>query len=83
MPYLLATVGLAPWLLMITPAAGFAITQSIPTFAHVDVGQSLLVGYYPLPPWAGLAVTCGYAALALGAATAVHRRRTSRRAPLP
>ncbi|MEU7859156.1 hypothetical protein [Nonomuraea sp. NPDC049141] len=81
-PYVLATAGLVPWLLMITPAAGFAITQSIPTFAHVDVDQSLLGGYYPLPPWAGLAVTCGYAALALGAAIAVHRRKTSRQAPL-
>jgi hypothetical protein len=73
-PYLLATAGWASWLLMITPAAGFAITQSVPTFAHVDVGPSLLGGYYPLPPWAGLAVTCGYAALALVAATAVHAR---------
>jgi hypothetical protein len=82
-PYLLATAGLAPWLLMITPAAGFAITQSVPTFAHVDVVLSLLGGYYPLPPWGGLAVTCGYATLALGAATAVHRRKASRQAPLP
>ncbi|WP_283136022.1 hypothetical protein [Rhizohabitans arisaemae] len=76
-PYLLATAGLAPWLLTFTPAAGFAITQSVPTFAHVDVALSLLGGYYPLPPWAGLAVTCGYAALALGAATAVHRRKST------
>lgn len=74
-PYLLATAGLAPWLLMITPAAGFAITQSVPTFAHVDVNMSLLGIYYPLPPWAGLAVTCAYAALALGAAIAAHRRK--------
>lgn len=74
-PHLLAMAGLAPWLLTITPAAGFAITQSVPTFAHVDVIPSLLGGYYPLPPWAGLAVTCGYAALALAAATAVHRRK--------
>ncbi|WP_091091907.1 DUF1349 domain-containing protein [Nonomuraea wenchangensis] len=77
-PYGLATAGLAPWLLMVTPAAGFAITQSVPTFAHVDVGPSLLEGYYPLPPWAGLAVTCGYAAVALGAAIAVRRRRAPR-----
>ncbi|NUW35748.1 hypothetical protein HTZ77_30630 [Nonomuraea sp. SMC257] len=74
-PYLLATSGLAPWLLLITPAAGFAITQSVPTFAHVDVESSLIGGYYPLPPWAGLAVTCGYAAVALGAAMAAHRGR--------
>ncbi|MER6578561.1 hypothetical protein [Nonomuraea sp. NPDC001023] len=72
-PYLLATAGLAPWLLVITPAAGFAITQSIPTFAHVDVDPSLLGGYYPLPPWAGLTVTCGYAAVTLGVAIAVSR----------
>ncbi|GAA3714052.1 hypothetical protein GCM10022224_094590 [Nonomuraea antimicrobica] len=81
-PSLLATAGLVPWLLMITPAAGFAITQSVPTFAHVDVNQSLLGGYHPLPPWAGLAVTCGYAALALGAAIAVHGRGASRQVPL-
>ncbi len=74
-PYLLATAGVLPWLLAITPAAGFAITQSVPTYAHVDVDQSLIGGYYPLPPWAGLAVTCAYAALALGAAMAVHRRK--------
>ncbi|MBN6054843.1 hypothetical protein JYK22_23105 [Nonomuraea sp. RK-328] len=77
-PYLLAVAGLAPWLLMITPAAGFAITQSVPTFAHVDVGTSLLGVYYPLSPWAGLTVTCGYAAFVLGAATAVHRRKAPR-----
>ncbi len=74
-PYLLAAAGLVPWLLAVTSAAGFAITQSVPTFAHVDVGPSLIEGYYPLPPWAGLAVTGGYAALALGAAMAVHRRK--------
>ncbi|GGK75623.1 hypothetical protein Sme01_51270 [Sphaerisporangium melleum] len=72
-PYVLATAGLAPWLLVITPAAGFAITQSVPTYAHVDVVPSLLGGYYPLSPWAGLAMTCGYAVLALGVAIAVHR----------
>lgn len=77
-PYLLATAGLAPWLLVITPAAGFAITQSVPTFAHVDVDPSLLGGYYPLPPWEGLTVTCGYAAFALGIAIATYRRKVPR-----
>ncbi|MDA0645974.1 hypothetical protein [Nonomuraea ferruginea] len=74
-PCLLATAGLAPWPLAVTPAAGFAITQSVPTFAHVDVDRSLLGGYYPLPPWAGLTVTCGYAALALGVAIIACRRK--------
>ncbi|MGW2223611.1 hypothetical protein ACWCSD_52200, partial [Nonomuraea sp. NPDC001684] len=82
-PYLLATAGLSPWLLMITPAAGFAITQSIPAFAHVDVDPSLLGGYYPLPPWAGLTVTCGYAVVALGVAIAVHRREVPFDGKLP
>ncbi|MEW9551098.1 hypothetical protein [Nonomuraea sp. NPDC050783] len=72
-PHLLAIGGLMPWLSAITPAAGFAITQSIPAFAHVDVDPSPITGYYPLAPWAGLAVTCGYAAVALGAAIAVSR----------
>ncbi|MFI6478590.1 hypothetical protein ACIBH1_11680 [Nonomuraea sp. NPDC050663] len=67
-PYLLAGAGVAPWLLLFTPAAGFAITQSVPTFAHVEADTSLLGGYYPLPPWAGLAVTCAWAALAVGTA---------------
>ncbi|MFI7538392.1 hypothetical protein [Streptosporangium sp. NPDC049376] len=79
-PHLLAAAGVAPWLLTITPAAGFAITQSVPTFAHVDVDPSPLGGHYPLPPWAGLAVTCGYAAFTLGAAIAA--RRPSRAARL-
>jgi hypothetical protein len=74
-PNLLATAGLTPWLLMFTPAAGFAITQSVPTFAHVDVVQSMVGIYYPLPPWAGLAVTCGYAVVALGAALTVRSGR--------
>ena len=59
----------------ITPAAGFAITQSVPVFDQVDVASSPIVGYYPLLPWAGLAVSCGYAALALGVAVMVTRSR--------
>ncbi|GAA3013940.1 hypothetical protein [Streptosporangium longisporum] len=79
-PHLVAAAGLAPWLPAVTPAAGFAITQSVPSFAHVDVNRSLLGGHHPLPPWAGLAVTCAYAALilVLGAAAAARRGRASR-----
>lgn len=32
-------------------------------------------GYYPLAPWAGLAVLCVYAAAALGVAIFVVKRR--------
>jgi hypothetical protein len=32
-------------------------------------------GYFPLPPWAGFAVLCAYAAQALGLAAVLLRRR--------
>lgn len=76
-PDLLALAGVAPWLQDYTPSAGFAITQSVPTFAHVDAEPSIIGLHHPLPPWAGLAVTCGYAALTL-AATAAYRTRRRR-----
>lgn len=80
LPHILATasvlpVGAAQWLLRLTPAAGFAVQQSLPEYAHVTANISPQAGYYPLPPWAGLAVLCGYAALALGLAVFQLRRR--------
>ncbi|MFI7638659.1 ABC transporter permease subunit [Nonomuraea sp. NPDC049400] len=79
-PYVLATASILPdeasrWLLRLTPAAGFAIQQSMPTYAHVTVRHAPVEGYFPLPPWAGLAVLCAYAALAL--ALAAYRLRRS------
>nr|WP_055508019.1 ABC transporter permease subunit [Nonomuraea pusilla] len=79
LPYLLATASVLPldaarWLLRLTPAAGFAVEQSVPAYAHVLGHYAPQAGYFPLPPWAGLAVTCGYAALALGLATLRLRR---------
>jgi hypothetical protein len=32
-------------------------------------------GYYPLPPWGGFAVLCGYTAFALGLASFLLRQR--------
>ncbi len=43
----------AEWVDRLTPAAGFAIQQTVPRF-DTAIG-----------PWAGLGVTCGYAAVAL------------------
>ncbi|MGI5283774.1 ABC transporter permease subunit [Nonomuraea polychroma] len=79
-PYLLATASLLPenvsdWLLRITPAAGFAIQQSVPEYPQVISHYAPMAGYYPLAPWAGFAVTCAYAALAL--VLAVRRLRRS------
>jgi hypothetical protein len=68
--------GAAEWLLRVTPAAGFAIQQSIPQYAQVSAQYAPPV-YFPLLPWAGFAVLCGYAAVALTAAYLLLRRRAA------
>lgn len=80
LPYLLAVASVLPagpadWVLRITPAAAFAIQQSVPEYAHVSAAYLPSSGYFPLPPWGGFAVLCGWAALALGLAFTVVRRR--------
>lgn len=72
-PYLLAIVsplplGVSQWLLRLTPAAGFAIQQSAQEYPQVLAYYAPQTGYFPLAPWAGLAVLGGYAALTLGLA---------------
>jgi ABC-type transport system involved in multi-copper enzyme maturation permease subunit len=79
LPYILGTsemlpLGAAQWVLRVTPAAGFAIEQSIPRYAHVSANYAP-PDYFPLSPWAGFAVLCGYAAAALAVAFVVLRRR--------
>jgi ABC-type transport system involved in multi-copper enzyme maturation permease subunit len=66
--------GVGEWLLRLTPAAGFAIQQSLPKWPQV-AGVYAPPDYYPLAPWAGFAVLCGYAALAMGLALFLLRRR--------
>ena len=80
LPYILGTasvlpVGLSEWLLRITPAAGFAVQQSLQVFSQVDAQYTPSYGFFPLSPWAGLAVMCGWAAVALGVAGYLLRRR--------
>jgi ABC-type transport system involved in multi-copper enzyme maturation permease subunit len=80
LPYILATAGVlsagpSQWLLRITPAAAFAIQQSIPAYHQVDQDYAPLQGFYPLAPWAGFAVLCAWTAVALGVATYLLRRR--------
>ncbi|MFI7616448.1 ABC transporter permease subunit [Nonomuraea terrae] len=79
-PYVLATASILPdevsrWLLRLTPAAGFAVQQSIPEYAHVIGHHVPAAGYFPLPPWAGFAVLCAYAVVALGLAAYRLERR--------
>ena len=56
-------------------AAAFAVQQAVPQYPQVTALYSPGSGYFPLPPWAGLAVLCGYAALVLGLAAVLLRRR--------
>ncbi len=80
LPYILATAGVLPpepsrWLLRLTPAAGFAIQQSLPAYPQLSRAFTPAFGFYPLAPWAGFAVLCGWAGLALAAAGYLLRRR--------
>ncbi|MFF5970001.1 hypothetical protein ACFY7C_00595 [Streptomyces sp. NPDC012769] len=80
LPFLLATSGVLPpgvseWLLRVTPAAGFAVQQTLPRYAQVLSVYEPSTGYYPLAPWAGLTVLCGFAALAFGLAVVRLRGR--------
>ncbi len=63
------------WLMRLTPTAAFAVLGTQPNSPLVANAYTITNGYYPLEPWAGLAVLCGYAAIALGAATWLLRRR--------
>ncbi len=80
-PYLLTVAapilpaGPADWVLRVTPAAAFAVQQTLVRYPQVANTYTAAYGYYPLPPWAGLAVLCGWAALALGLAVFLLRRR--------
>lgn len=80
LPYILATAsvlptGAAQWLLRVTPAAGFAIQQSIPQYSQVAGTYTPSTGYYPLAPWVGFAVLCAWTGLALAVAAVLVRRR--------
>ena len=80
LPYILAVgsilpVGVSDWLLRITPAAAFAVQQAVPQYPQVTALYSPGSGYFPLAPWAGFAVLCGYAVLALALAVVLLRRR--------
>jgi hypothetical protein len=79
LPYLLVMTGLpvaaAQWVLRVTPAAAFALQQTAVQYTQVDNDYVPSDGYYPLPPWAGFAVLCAWAAAGLALATYRLRRR--------
>ena len=79
-PYFLSAIlilpaGVADWLLRVTPAAAFAVQQATPQYGQVQAYYAPVSGFYPLAPWAGFAVLCGWALAALGGAVYLLRRR--------
>ncbi len=80
LPYILGTAGVLPngaaeWLLRVTPAAAFALQQTIPAYSQVDAVYTPPQGYFPMAPWAGFLVLCAWTTLALGMAAYLLRRR--------
>ena len=67
--------GSMTWLYRFTPAAGLSVLGVLPRSSLVDFPYTLANGYYPLSPWAGLAVLCLYAIAALTLAAYLLQRR--------
>ncbi|UJW35485.1 DUF1349 domain-containing protein [Saccharothrix sp. AJ9571] len=68
LPYAVTTFPLLPdavsdWLLRLTPAAGFAVQQTMVEYPQVTAHYAPSAGYFPLPGWAGLALLCAYTVL--------------------
>jgi hypothetical protein len=63
------------WLMRFTPTAAFAIQATLPRSSLVTSAYTPPNGYFPISPWAGLAVLAAYTTVALGAATWLLRRR--------
>lgn len=72
-PYLLTALPLLPdaaseWLLRLTPAAGFAVQQTLVEYPQVIAHYAPSGGYFPLPWWGGLAILMAYVTAAAGTA---------------
>ncbi len=67
--------GPADWLLRLTPAAAFGLQQGTSHYSQVTNVCQPINGCFPLAPWEGFAVLCGWAAAALGIAVFLLRRR--------
>jgi hypothetical protein len=80
LPYILIANPFMPasvsnWLTRVTPAAAFAVQQTLVPYHQVTSISTPYNGYYPLAPWAGLAVLACYAVVSLAvAAVLLHRR---------
>jgi ABC-type transport system involved in multi-copper enzyme maturation permease subunit len=69
------TGSVGEWIYRLTPAAGYSVLDSLPISSLVSYPYTVQNGYYPLGAWVSLLVPIAYAAVALGAAAMVLRRR--------
>jgi ABC-type transport system involved in multi-copper enzyme maturation permease subunit len=76
-PYLLVrrSLGGGGWELQVTPAAALSVQQAVPEFHQLIANYSPTFGYFPLAPWAGLAVEGAWTAAALALGFFLLRRR--------
>ncbi|MBP2706246.1 hypothetical protein JOL79_20765 [Microbispora sp. RL4-1S] len=70
LPYAVTAFPLLPdavsdWLLRLTPAAGFAVKQTMVEYPQVTEHYAPSAGYFPLPWWAGLTLLCAYTVLSM------------------
>lgn len=80
LPYVLIAnpfmpAGVSAWLARVTPAAAFAVQQTLVPYHQVTSVYTPYTGYYPLAPWAGYAVLAGYTVVSLAVAAVVLRGR--------
>ncbi|MGO9881524.1 MAG: ABC transporter permease subunit [Solirubrobacteraceae bacterium] len=80
LPYMLAfaaalPTGASQWLMRITPAAGFAVEQTLPQYHQVSYLYAPSEGFYPLAPGFGLVVLAAYTLVALLVADRLLRTR--------
>jgi ABC-type transport system involved in multi-copper enzyme maturation permease subunit len=68
-------LGVANWLMRVSPASAFAVEQTVIQYPQVDDVYAPAYGYYPLAPWAGLAVLCAWVAAAVALAYVALSRR--------
>ncbi|TCO42445.1 ABC-type transport system involved in multi-copper enzyme maturation permease subunit [Kribbella antiqua] len=80
LPYILIAIPFMPaavskGVATVTPGAAFAVQQTLVPYDQVASNYTPYYGYYPLAPWAGVAVLAGYALASLAVAAVVLSRR--------
>jgi hypothetical protein len=80
LPYILIAIPFLPasvsrGVATVTPGAAFAVQQTLVPYDQVASNYTPYYGYYPLAPWAGLAVLAGYAVAGMALAAVLLNRR--------